>query len=367
MALTVEIQKQLSTFTLSVAFRAEATEILGLLGPSGSGKSMTLHCIAGIETPDQGRIVLNQRILYDSSLGINLPSRQRRVGYLFQSYALFPHLTVAQNVAYGLRGWSRAATAGRVADQLQQFQLTALAHHYPGQLSGGEQQRVALARALAPDPDILLLDEPFSALDAHLRSELERRLTTTLAHYSGLTLFVSHHLEEAYRVCPQWLVLDQGRALAQGPRQQIFDHPTHVAVAQITGCKNLSRISPKNAHTLHALDWNCTLTTADPIRARHTHIGLRAHRILLGEMGHGDAASEIPAPPNTLPAWVAWQSETPDQMTLYLKLGEPATDPQDYHLQAQIDRDRWHQRQSQPMPWWVHLPPDQILLLQGQG
>ncbi len=353
MELVVDIQKQQPDFTLAVAFGV-TQETLGLLGSSGSGKSMTLRCIAGIETPTQGTIVLNNRVLYDSQRGINLPSRDRRVGVLFQHYALFPHLTVAENIAYGLRGQSKAAIAGQVAEQLHQVQLVGFGDRYPHQLSGGQQQRVALARALAPAPEILLLDEPFSALDAHLRSELEKQLLKTLAHYPGLTLFVSHNLEEAYRVCQRLLVLSAGKVVAVGPKQSIFDHPGTLAVAQLTGCKNLSTLQPTGEHALRALDWHCTLQTLEPVLPTHSHVGIRAHRLTFPKQ---------PTQPNTFPGWIAWTSETPHRISLYLKLGSPPIDLDDYHLQAEVFKDKWAELKDRPFPWFVHLDPAQLLLL----
>ncbi len=351
--LIVDIQKQLPSYRLDVGFIAEE-EALGILGSSGSGKSMTLRCIAGIETPTSGTIVLNNRVLYDSRQGINLPSRDRKVGFLFQNYALFPHLTVAENIAYGLKGQSKNAIHQQVTEYLEQVKLPGMGDRYPHQLSGGQQQRVALARALAPEPDVLLLDEPFSALDTHLRSELEKQLLKTLSSYQGLTLFVSHNLEEAYRICPKLLVLSAGQVMAAGQKQAIFDHPGTLTVAQLTGCKNYSRIQPMAEQKVRALDWNCTLQTAEPISSRHTHVGMRAHQITFPEtLDHL----------NTFPAWLASKSETPHRMTLYLKLGEPPTDPNDYHLQAEVFKEKWEGLSDRPLPWFVRLEPSRLLLL----
>lgn len=195
--LIVDIQKKLPGFTLDVSFSSNQLP-LGLLGGSGAGKSFILRCIAGLETPDEGCIILNGRVLFDSRRGINVPIRDRRVGFLFQNYALFPHLTVAQNIAFGLpKTLSPRAIRQRVEKQLLAVQLHGLGDRYPQELSGGQQQRVALARALASEPDILLLDEPFSALDTYLRDQLEKLLRLSLTHFPGATLFVSHNLEEA--------------------------------------------------------------------------------------------------------------------------------------------------------------------------
>ncbi|WP_008312013.1 sulfate/molybdate ABC transporter ATP-binding protein [Leptolyngbya sp. PCC 6406] len=351
--LIFDIQKKLPNYTLTIAFKLK-TAALGILGSSGSGKSMTLRCIAGIETPTSGMIVLNDRILYDSRQGINLPSRDRKVGFLFQNYALFPHLTVAQNIAYGLRGQSKNTTHRKVTEQLEQVKLSGMGDRYPHQLSGGQQQRVALARALAPEPDMLLLDEPFSALDTHLRSELEKQLIKTLSNYSGLTLFVSHNLEEAYRICPKLLVLSAGQVVAAGQKQTIFDHPGTLTVAQLTGCKNYSRIQPVTAQKIHALDWHCTLQTVESVSSMHTHVGMRAHQITF---------PETPNQPNTLPAWLASTSETPHRMTLYLKLGGPPTNSDDYHLQAEVFKEKWESLKNRQMPWYVQLNSQRLLLM----
>ncbi|QKD82567.1 sulfate/molybdate ABC transporter ATP-binding protein [Thermoleptolyngbya sichuanensis A183] len=360
MSLLVDIQKRLPSYTLNVAFSAER-EPLGILGGSGSGKSMTLRCIAGIETPTSGTIVLNNRILYDSRKGINLPSRDRRVGFLFQNYALFPHLTVAQNIAYGLSKRQGSKQEKRelvqtVEAQLGRVQLAGFGNRYPHQLSGGQQQRVALARALITEPDLLLLDEPFSALDTHLRSELEKQLIKTLSGYQGLTLFVSHNLNEAYRICEQLLVLSAGKVIASGQKQDIFDRPETMSVARLTGCKNYSCIQPINRQTVRALDWNCTLQMDAPIDGRHTHIGIRAHHIRFLETPHR---------PNTFPAWLAWASETPHHMTLYLKLGEPSSHADDYHLQAEVLKEKWDALKHRPQPWIACLDAQKLLLLKN--
>lgn len=355
--LWLDIQAKRANFTLNIAFRAQQ-ETLGLLGASGSGKSMTLRCIAGIETPDQGRIVLNGRTLFDVEQGINVPSHRRSVGLVFQNYALFPHMTVAQNIAFGLRHLPPDVRLQRVSQQLAMVQLSELGDRYPHQLSGGQQQRVALVRALATDPDILLLDEPFSALDTHLRSEMEKQLIKTLADYRGITLFVSHSLEEVYRVCQRLVVLEAGKAIANGQKQTVFDHPKTQAVAQLTGCKNYTRIQPQGTNQLQALDWNCTLQTIEPVTAAHTHLGIRAHHIRF---------PDDPNLPNTVPGWLAWSSETPHRMTLFLKLGNAAAHVEDYHLQAEVFKEEWERLKDRPQPWNVQLNPMRLLLLHSSS
>jgi molybdate ABC transporter permease protein len=356
-SLTVKIRKQLTDFDLEVAFAA-GQQTLGFLGASGAGKSLILRCIAGIETPTAGRIVLNNRVLFDAQRGINVPSRDRRIGFLFQNYALFPHLTVAQNIAFGLpKGLSKANTKQAVTAQLVAVQLEDLGQRYPHQLSGGQQQRVALARALASRPEALLLDEPFSALDTHLRDRMEKLTIANLASYQGVSLFVTHNLEEAYRVCEELLVLEGGKAIVQAPKHQIFEHPQTVSVAQLTGCKNFSRVGVLDAHRIEAVDWGCSLEVMEAIPARLTQVGIRAHQIVFLE-ALGDLS------PNTFDCWLAGTSETPHRMTLFLKILSKPTHPSDYHLQAEVFKEKWVLLKDRPLPWRVHLDPMRLLLLE---
>ncbi|MEL6471018.1 MAG: molybdate ABC transporter permease subunit [Cyanobacteria bacterium J06623_4] len=358
--LMVDIYKQMPGFELAVSFVVGDGQPLGLLGASGAGKSLILRCIAGLETPDSGRIVLNGRVLFDSAVGIDLPSCDRRVGILFQNYALFPHLTVAQNVAFGIgRQRSPKPVETAVAHQLSTFQLRALAERYPHELSGGQQQRVALARALASLPEVLLLDEPFSALDTHLRSQIERQLTTRLQRYRGITLMVTHNLEEAYRVCHQLLVIDDGIMIAHDTKHRIFEQPRTVRVAQLTGCKNLSPAIALGPSQVAVHHWQCHLQTAKPLPSNLSQVGIRAHQITFVECDERAAVLS-----NVLYCWLASTSETPHRMTLYLTLHHPPTHGQDYHLQAEVSKDKWFQLKDRPFPWRVYLDPSRLLLLE---
>jgi molybdate transport system permease protein len=328
---------------------------LGLLGASGAGKSMILRCIAGIETPTKGRIVLNGRVLFDSEQGINIPSRDRRIGFLVQNYALFPHLSVAQNIAFGLpKGTSALTLKQQVEAQLVAMQLEGLADRYPHQLSGGQQQRVALARALASQPEALLLDEPFSALDTYLRSQLEQQLISTLATYQGATLFVTHNLEEAYRVCQDLLVMERGKAIAYGAKQDIFERPGTFSVAQLTGCKNFSQAVITASQEVEASEWGAKLRVIEPIPDSLTHVGIRAHQLMF---------TNNPNQENTFPCWLAQTSETPHRMTLYLKLNSSPISPKDYHLQAEVFKEKWGILKDQPFPWHIRLDPLRLILM----
>ncbi|WP_019503781.1 molybdate ABC transporter permease subunit [Pleurocapsa sp. PCC 7319] len=352
--LTVEIQKQLPGFLLDVAFQTDQTS-LGLLGGSGAGKSLILRCIAGLDTPDKGRIVLNGRVLFDSNRGINLPPRDRACGFLFQNYALFPHLTIAENIAFGMpTKKSRQETRQEIEKQLIVVDLPGKGDRYPGELSGGQQQRVALARAKASEPGIMLLDEPFSALDTYLRDKQEKILRNNLIRYQGVTLFITHNLEEVYRVCPNLLVIDKGKAIAHGTKQDIFEHPGNFRTAQLTGCKNFSRALAISQHQIKAMDWNCILETIEPVPELLEYVGIRAHQLIFP-----DTDDEK----NTFPCWLATISETQHRVTLYLKLNQPANNPDDYHLQAEVFKDKWMKLKGRSFPWKIQLNPLRIMLL----
>jgi len=358
MALEVAIEKQVQGFGLAVEFTADGPP-LGLLGPSGSGKTMTLRAIAGLDTPDRGRIVLHGRTLFDSERGVNVPARERRIGLLFQSYALFPHLTVAENVAFGLQRYSEEERNRRVARQLAAAHIEGLAARYPATLSGGEQQRVALARALAIEPAALLLDEPFSALDTHLRGALERQLRETLETYGGATLFVSHNLEEVYRVCGNLVVLAAGTVKAQGPKEDVFRRPPTLEVARVTGCKNFSRAWRRSDGCVEALDWGCTLRVAQELPKSPEHVAIRAHHVRV----HAAGESAHESRENTLPCWLAARTDTPFRVTLDLHIGAPPANASDFHVQAEIFKQEWESFAALPQPWLVELPADRLFLL----
>ncbi len=276
--LEVDIAKRLGSFSLDVSFAIERPdEIMALLGPSGCGKSMTLKCIAGIERPDAGRIVLGGRTLFDSSARINLPPQQRHVGYLFQSYALFPTMTVEQNVRAGAAGSTREERAERAAREIAAMRLDGLEHHKPAQLSGGQQQRCAMARILASDPELILLDEPFSALDGYLRWQLELELTDVLRGFPGGAVYVSHNRDEVYRMCDTVCVLDRGRSDAKVSVRELFASPATLAAALISGCKNVSRAHVAGPGLLACEDWGVVLRTTLPVPEGVTHVGIRAH------------------------------------------------------------------------------------------
>ena len=277
MSLHVDIRRRLGGFTLDVSFTAE-NGITSLLGASGCGKSMTLKCIAGIEKPDEGRIELDGRVLFDSERKINLPPQKRRVGYLFQNYALFPNMTVEQNILCGLnREKDKAARQARLRDMMRMMQLEGLEHRKPAQLSGGQQQRVALARILVNDPQILLLDEPFSALDGHLRDSLKVELRDLLERFGREVLMVTHDRSEAYNMSREIAVMDRGRILALKPTKALFADPGSVQAAILTGCKNIAPAVKTGEYEVEVPDWGLRLETRQRVGDSLCAVGIRAH------------------------------------------------------------------------------------------
>ncbi|WP_051188414.1 sulfate/molybdate ABC transporter ATP-binding protein [Proteocatella sphenisci] len=207
MNLRANFTKKSGSFTLKVNIDTGSGK-LGLFGASGSGKSMTLKCIAGIETPDEGIISLGERVLFDSANKINLRPQQRKIGYLFQSYALFPNMTVRENIIAGIRDKKKRDII--FEKSIESFSLQGMEKKYPYQLSGGQQQRVALARVIASQPDLLLLDEPMSALDEELRINTEKEIEKVMDESKG-TIFVSHSRKEVFRLCDEIAFVKSGK------------------------------------------------------------------------------------------------------------------------------------------------------------
>lgn len=286
MSLIMDIEKELSSFKLQVNFKQEKG-ILGFLGESGSGKSMSLKCIAGLDTPSTGKIIVNDKEIFNAEKKINIKPQQRKVGYLFQNYALFPNMNVTENLQIALGKMDNNQKAKLINEFIERFSLMGLEKHYPWQLSGGQQQRVALARALITSPDILLLDEPFSALDYHLRHSMEKELKAILQDYKGNVVFVTHDIEEAFRVCDNIVVFNKGKAEKNRNKLDLFNAPSSLAEAKLTGCKNISKIKITGKDTFLATDIGYEFKYKNSINSNINYMGIRSHDIVVFE-GHNE-------------------------------------------------------------------------------
>lgn len=278
MSLYVDIEKDLGSFKLKVKFEQE-NGIVGLLGQSGCGKSMTLKCIAGIVKPDKGKIISNGTVFFDSEKKINLSPQKRKVGFLFQNYALFPHMSVKENIQLGIQDLSKEEKDDITKKYLKKFKLEGFENRRPWQLSGGQQQRIALARALCLNPDVLILDEPFSALDYHLRSNMENELCEILKDFKGNVLFVTHDISEAYRVSDDIIVFDNGFSLPKRSKDELFIHPSCMTEAVITGCKNISSCDIIDINTVFAKDWGFKCKLNKEVNRSSKYVGIRAHHM----------------------------------------------------------------------------------------
>ncbi len=286
MALSVDIRKELGSFHLDVRFEAEQGTPLALLGASGCGKSVTLRCIAGILKPDEGRITLDGTVLYDSAAGIDLPPQRRRVGYLFQQYALFPNMTVRQNIAAAVP--NRQERSVETAELLRRFRLEEVASQRPWQLSGGQQQRCALARILASAPRAILLDEPFSALDGYLQDQLEVELAQTLEQFSGPVVWVSHDRGEVFRNCPQVCVMDRGTSQPVTSLEALFRSPGTEAAARLSGCQTCVR-AVADRDNVFLPEWGLTLFCGCSVPPKTRSVGIRAQHVRPAAPGEKNA------------------------------------------------------------------------------
>ncbi|MBR6028881.1 MAG: ATP-binding cassette domain-containing protein [Clostridia bacterium] len=349
MPLQVDIEKTLGDFHLKVAFRAE-TGVLALLGASGCGKSMTLKCIAGVEKPDRGRIVLDDRVLFDSDRGICLPPQKRQIGFLFQQYALFPNMSVRQNIICGVRerkGKREAADA-----MIQRMHLEGLEDKKPGQLSGGQQQRTALARILVSQPGALLLDEPFSAMDSHLRFQLEREVRHTIRLFQKPVILVSHSRDEVYRLANVIAVMGSGCIETIGGKHEVFADPATRTGAVLTGCKNVSPVRRTGGQTFMAADWGIPLTLpgAPPDTA---YVGIRMHDIRPAREGETL---------NVFRCRVEEEIENPFSFTVMLR---PENTAAPLPLGWEMEKPAWERLRAE----WVTvcLPQEGLLKLKGES
>lgn len=344
MALFVDMEKTCGRFHLKVQLEAER-ETLALLGASACGKSMTLKCIAGVEKPDRGRIVIDGVTVFDSQKKINLPPQKREVGLLFQNYALFPHMTVAQNIAAGAKrnGQERQNIA---AETMEKFGLTEAADLYPRQLSGGQQQRTALARILVSAPRILLLDEPFSALDSHLRFRLEQELRQITDAFDGTVVMVSHDRNEVFRMADRIAVMEQGQITTVGTGETVFARPVTRSAAALTGCKNISSVMPVSANVVRSEQWGIDLRISGSTEGVDA-VGIRLHSV---RPGQGE---------NSFRCRVTDVIQNPFSVTVMLQAAENAMP-----FGMEVSKETWKKVNDNYI--YVNIGSEEILLLRDR-
>ncbi len=337
MSLCLDIRKKFPGFSLNVSFDV-GDESLAVLGASGSGKSLTLSCIAGIVKPDEGRIIIDGVTVFDSVKGINIPPQRRRTGLMFQDYALFPNMTVEENIRV-----SRRHCGNETDELIRRFGLESVRNLLPSQISGGQKQRTALARTLLSCPKILMLDEPFSALDSHLRFQTERELSEVFREFHGTVILVSHSMEESYRLCGKTAVLHGGHVEISGATDDVFRSPKTKQAAILTGCKNISRSLGTHDGKIHASDWDIELQCPD-YHVDAKYIGIRSHKII-----HGGGV-------NSFMFRVIQAVENPFSFTVMLLAKENASP-----VFWEADKTLWREIESDTVK--ISFPPENLLML----
>lgn len=355
MSLIVDIRKKVKGFTLTINLETDG-DYLGLLGASGSGKSMTLKCIAGVETPDEGRILLNGKILFDSEKNINLKPQDRNVGYLFQNYALFPNMTVEENIGIGLK-LPKEEKWKKVNEMIQAFHLQGLEKKHPNKISGGQQQRVALARAMIYEPDILMLDEPFSALDVHLKEQLQNSIQKLLAFYKGEIVMVSHSRDEIYRFCKKLAIMDKGENILVGNTKEIFNHPRLSTAARLIGCQNISRCEIRSSNSVYAKDWDIILETEEDVSKNIKYVGIKAEDFKIAE------SKEIRNHKNIMKCSIDNISEDVLEYSILIGNRENEEDKERTKILFKINKEQWENRKEKEN-LYLKIPKEAILLLE---
>ena len=352
MSLFVDIKKRLKGFSLNVSFETKG-DYLGILGASGSGKSMTLKCIAGIETPDEGIIILNGKVLFDSAKKINLKPQERNVGYLFQNYALFPNMTVEENIGIGLK-ISKSEKEHKVSEIINRFHLQGLEKKYPKELSGGQQQRVAMARCIIYKPDILMLDEPFSALDSYLKEKLQTEVLELLKYYNGEVLMVTHSRDEVYKFCMNISIIDKGKSILFGNTKDIFKNPKTKEAAILTGCKNISKCKVLSKNKIQALDWDTTLEVDESINCNAKYIGIRAHDFIILDNAENNSLE------NVIECKI---DKIEEEVFEYNILFKNATSKDNNKILFKVKKEEWNNRKNKEK-LFLKIPKEAILILE---
>lgn len=348
MSLLVDIKKTYGNFNLDVKFEA-GNEVMAILGASGCGKSLTLKCIAGIEKPDKGRIVLDGKVLFDSDAKIDLKPQERMAGYLFQQYALFPNMTTFQNISCGVREKGKKIKKEKTEAMISRLHLEGCEDKKPTQLSGGQQQRCALARILVNEPDVLLLDEPFSALDAHLRFHTERQVEKIIREFARTVIFVSHDRDEVFRMTNKIAVMEDGMLMTMGEKHDVFDKPVTTKGAILTGCKNITAAKKLSDTKILAADWGIELDAVS-VPDDIVSAGIRMHDVKINDEGLSDE--------NAFTCDVIGEIENPFSYSVMLR---PEGVRSDRYILIDLKKHRWEQIRAPRLD--IILPSDKILLL----
>lgn len=361
MSVILQLKKQMDNFTLNINLETKSRRI-GILGASGCGKSMTLKSIAGVQNLDEGFVSVDGRVLFDSEKRINEKIQKRKIGYLFQNYALFPTMTVEQNIMAGLHG-KKEENYARAKEMIMKFQLQGLEKRLPSQLSGGQQQRTALARIMAYQPDMILLDEPFSALDGFLKDKLQQEMLEMLEDYSGTVILVSHNRDEIYRFSEELLIMENGHIIIQGKTKEVFSNPIKATAARLTGCKNITDITFVDDEHFTVADWGCTiefnegslgensLEGGSQKLKRPTKIGYRAHEFLpiWGEKKENCIAFHLKS-----------MAELPFERKYFL-YGENNTE-----ICWFLQKDKWPEIDEKGLPDYLQIRREEILYLNDE-
>ncbi|MEY8508631.1 ATP-binding cassette domain-containing protein [Lachnospiraceae bacterium 42-17] len=352
MAVCIDIKKELEEFSIELKIKSSSNRI-GILGASGCGKSMTLKMLAGIEPPEKGRIQIGSKVMFDSEKRINVKPKNRNVGYLFQNYALFPAMTVEENIAAGLRG-GKEENKRRVREMTERFRLEGLEKRFPGELSGGQQQRTALARIMAYEPEVILLDEPYGALDTFLRDRLEQELLNMLKDYEGTAILVSHSRDEIYRFSEELLIMEEGKAAAFGKSRDIFENPQKIAAARLTGCKNISRVEILDKHHMKAVDFGILLYTKREIPEDTAAVGFWAHEFV----PVWGAPQE-----NCIRMQIESRAELPFEWKFYIKPETEEGSGQEESLCWFVQKGKGKELSERGLPDYLKFPEEKLLFL----
>lgn len=355
--LHLQIHKSLAAFQLQIELAAPEESVTVLFGPSGSGKSMTLSAIAGFTTPDAGEISIGERVLFSSARGISLAPQQRQIGLVTQSLSLFPHLTVQQNVAYGLFREKPQVAQEKARRLLELMNLTSLAGRRSSEISGGQQQRVALARALATEPSLLLLDEPFSALDRAIRLQLRHELKSLQRELCTTMLFVTHDLAEAYILADYLAVIDQGRILQLGEPDKVLLTPATRRVAEVVGVGNILPATVLDAGRVRIGQCELAAETRPFPSGAAVHACIRPERVTLVREDHPTAITQ-----NMLEGDIIEARSDGGQVELLFRLQPPRLLPGSlYDLQIAMPVYIYERLDlAQRRHWQVTIKPQQI-------